>query len=1215
MIKNLLKKYYVLIAAVVCSITFGIYYFSVHSHGNSERAYQSFQHDFHAKQDLLDKELDFFKKSIAYKSVDEIWSQHDNRTPMNFHVYSDTTLVYWNTNQLPILRFAEIHFPEDGILHLQNGWYFAKTMIVEDYKVCGSFLIKQDYSYENGELVNAFSSDLELPFTASLSIDEEQGYQINMKDGSFAFSVVQDEVQLITRSESVLLFLLLITSIALWLAILIKVTRRLPVKFQFVVPLGIIALRYLSIQLEWFGFMEGTEVYTPSLYATDNLFPNFVEYAINVSVIVYIMHELRQVLSLLKKGRVGKFIAAGFFISSVAWWELLVHLLHGLIEDSSIPLIIDQLFELNIYSIFAIASVGFFIYGFYLFVRDSIVKCKELGWTAVHMAMIVFFGSCFFLFYEINEGNDLSFNGLFPALLYGLMVYLIYRFDGIKQLGAGLILLLLFSLITAANIADFNQKRERSERELYANQLATEKNIVTEAEYFQLSNEIKEDKFLQSFIGSPQAISLSTFQEGMERRLFNGYWERYEMSFSLFDADKKPLIEYRKDPDALYNELQSIIDKSGVPSELDPNIYFISDYSGQYSYIIKQPLTSEDTTATAVLFATLKSKKIPEEIGFPRLLISEQTNVLERLEAYSIAKYHNGRLVTKYGDFNYPSSHHAILPKTIKKEGYFDFGEFNHYALKMDGNDVVILSSKHFKAIDLITSFSYLFSFFGLLLLPLLFRFNASQSTRKTFSLAMKIQLVLISLVFLSLLAFGWGSGVFVSNQYNQYTDDVIREKLNSVQTEVRAKLGDFEELSIDENGNYVQYILQKFAKVFYTDINLYDNEGYLLGTSRPKVFNVGLLSEQMNPFAYQQMKFNQISEFVHDESIGELDYSSAYLPFYNKKGNRLGFINLQHFGQQREFENQIQKFMVAIINVFILLLAISIVLAIFISAWLTSPLRILQESFASVKFGKYNEQISYDREDEIGALVKDYNQKLLELEFAAQQLAKSERESAWREMAKQVAHEIKNPLTPMKLSVQQLLRVYDPDDPKSGEKLQKVANSMIEQIDALTNIANEFSSFAKMPNPLESRFDLVSLIRGVAEVFRGQGKVEFNIQVNPDEIFVLADKDQFVRVFNNLIKNAIQAIPADRAGKISIDITQKDKKVEVKITDNGVGIDPSKVGKIFVPYFTTKSTGTGLGLAMVKQIIENHQGTIDFETELGVGTTFEVVLPVANAE
>ena len=492
----------------------------------------------------------------------------------------------------------------------------------------------------------------------------------------------------------------------------------------------------------------------------------------------------------------------------------------------------------------------------------------------------------------------------------------------------------------------------------------------------------------------------------------------------------------------------------------------------------------------------------------------------------------------------------------------------------------------------------------------MLFRTNAKGGFGTTLSLAMKIQAGLISLVFLSLLAFGWGSGVFVSTQYNQFTNDVIREKLNSVETEVSSKLVSFDQLNIYENGNYLQNLLQKFARVFFTDINMYDKDGYLLATSRPKVFNVGLVSEQMNPTAYKHIKLEEQSEFVHYESIGKLDFSSAYKPFYNSKGDLLAYINLQHFGQQREFENQIQRFLVAIINVFILLLAISIILAIVISNWLTSPLRILQESFARVKFGKHNEFISYDREDEIGALVKDYNQKLEELEFTAQQLARNERELAWREMAKQVAHEIKNPLTPMKLSIQQLLRVYDPNDPNSADKLKKVANSIIEQIDALTKIANEFSSFAKMPNPSEERVELISLINGVKQVFEGQSAI--SVDSEDLELFINADKDQFVRVFNNLIKNAIQSIPSDRQGQIDIHLQQKDKKVEITIKDNGIGIDEEMQSKIFVPYFTTKGTGTGLGLAMVKQIVENHKGTIDFETVVGEGTAFTLVLPIA---
>jgi signal transduction histidine kinase len=476
-----------------------------------------------------------------------------------------------------------------------------------------------------------------------------------------------------------------------------------------------------------------------------------------------------------------------------------------------------------------------------------------------------------------------------------------------------------------------------------------------------------------------------------------------------------------------------------------------------------------------------------------------------------------------------------------------------------------------------------------------------------------KIQLVLIGLVFVSLLAFGWGSGVFVKNQYSEFTNHVISEKLNSVEIELRGKLGGQNSLTVTRNGNYTEALLTKFSKVFFTDINLYDTHGFLLASSRPKVFNYGLLSEQINPEAYKALKLERKSEYIHDEQIGELNYASAYLPFYSHDGNLLGYINLQHFGQQDEIENQIQQFLVAIINVFMFLLAISIVLAIFISNWVTAPLRLLQENFANIRFGKHNQQISYDKDDEIGALVKNYNQKLDELEFTAQQLAQSERESAWREMAKQVAHEIKNPLTPMKLSIQQLLRVYDPNDPNSEQKVQKVANSIIEQIDALTKIANEFSNFAKMPRPDEVAMDILPVLENVIEVFKEDVNCSFELNKKLDKANVFADKDQMVRTFNNLIKNALQAIPEERQGRIVITVDQLENNVRIRISDNGTGISDDKRMTIFVPYFTTKSNGTGLGLAMVKQIIDNHNGLIYFEANEPEGTTFSVELPIVQ--
>ena len=218
--------------------------------------------------------------------------------------------------------------------------------------------------------------------------------------------------------------------------------------------------------------------------------------------------------------------------------------------------------------------------------------------------------------------------------------------------------------------------------------------------------------------------------------------------------------------------------------------------------------------------------------------------------------------------------------------------------------------------------------------------------------------------------------------------------------------------------------------------------------------------------------------------------------------------------------------------------------------------------------------------------------------------------------MAKQVAHEIKNPLTPMKLSIQHLQRVYDPNNPSSTEMLKKVAESMVEQIDALTKIANEFSNFAKMPKQQIVKLDLIKLIDTVLEVFKQDKRIDFDFQYEILAADIFADKDQLIRVFNNLLNNAVQAIPEGRKGKININLTEKQNiSYTISISDNGCGITQDKVQNIFVPYFTTKNNGTGLGLAMVKQIVEGLNGTISFESKENEGTTFTIELPKIESE
>jgi nitrogen fixation/metabolism regulation signal transduction histidine kinase len=293
------------------------------------------------------------------------------------------------------------------------------------------------------------------------------------------------------------------------------------------------------------------------------------------------------------------------------------------------------------------------------------------------------------------------------------------------------------------------------------------------------------------------------------------------------------------------------------------------------------------------------------------------------------------------------------------------------------------------------------------------------------------------------------------------------------------------------------------------------------------------------------------------------------------------------------------------------LLLAAALGAAYFISSRITRPLLVLQEKFGTTRLGKQNERIEWKRHDEIGNLVNQYNIMVAELELSAELLARSERESAWREMAKQVAHEIKNPLTPMKLNVQLLQKAMRENSPQLGELTQKVSRMLMEQIDALTSIASSFSSFARMPQGRKEKVNLSEIISSVINLYSSSSiQIIFN---ETDKHFALADKEELWRLFGNLIKNAMQSIPEDREGKIEIKITERRNYCIVSVSDNGTGVPGELQSKIFTPNFTTKSGGMGLGLAIVKSIAEGMGGKAWFETEEGKGTTFFVEMPLSQ--
>jgi nitrogen fixation/metabolism regulation signal transduction histidine kinase len=383
------------------------------------------------------------------------------------------------------------------------------------------------------------------------------------------------------------------------------------------------------------------------------------------------------------------------------------------------------------------------------------------------------------------------------------------------------------------------------------------------------------------------------------------------------------------------------------------------------------------------------------------------------------------------------------------------------------------------------------------------------------------------------------------------------------------------------------------------------------MATSRSEIFNEGVLGEKMDPMAYHKMVKGRQAEFIHRETIGNLSYISAYVPFVNTDNKLLAYLNLPYFTRQNVLRNDVTTLVVAIVNVYVLLILVTIAMAAIISDQITRPLRIIQQKFSQIKIGRKSEEIVYKGHDEIAGLVDEYNRMVKELVKSVDMLARSERESAWREMAKQVAHEIKNPLTPMKLSVQHLQRSWSDNKENFAEYLERVTKTLIEQIDNLSFIASEFSNFAKMPKAINEEINIVDKIRSTINLFANSENADFIFEHESEYIPVYADKEQLSRVFINLIKNAIQSIPDDRNGKIGIALIQSRNTVRISITDNGKGIPEDIENKLFTPSFTTKSSGMGLGLSIVKNIIESFGGNITFKTKVNHGTTFIIELPV----
>ncbi|MEO9953298.1 ATP-binding protein [Nonlabens sp.] len=390
--------------------------------------------------------------------------------------------------------------------------------------------------------------------------------------------------------------------------------------------------------------------------------------------------------------------------------------------------------------------------------------------------------------------------------------------------------------------------------------------------------------------------------------------------------------------------------------------------------------------------------------------------------------------------------------------------------------------------------------------------------------------------------------------------------------------------------------------------IYVYDLNGVLLKSSKAQ-FISDSLHNQISSGIIKRLKNAEDDRYVEQFEVDGESYRSSYTYLTDNKFKNIAILNLPYIENDDFMNHELEEFLKRLALVYALMFGFSIVLAYFLSRYITRSIRNISDNLKELDISKRNRklEIDYKGTEEINTLVESYNKMVDELEESAVKLATSEREQAWREMAKQVAHEIKNPLTPMRLTVQSFQRRFDPEDPDAKEKLNEYSNSIIEQIDVMSNIASAFSTYATMPAQKNEETDVCMVTQLALDIFN---ESNINYTEDTDSLMAVFDRTQLIRVVTNLVKNAIQAVDKDRENLIEVSITHDDLRIYLEVKDNGTGVHPDNEKKIFEPKFTTKNSGMGLGLAMVKQIVENFNGKIEMNTVFGKGTTFTVTLP-----
>lgn len=1095
-----------------------------------------------------------------------------NQFPVSNDDIDKYPFEYWishlnskSVTNTPLAYIADV----EQYINLGSAWYIVKRYTRDSMNLISALLVQTDFPTENSMLKNSINPRLSLKKNFSIvPVTQDESYVIKGKDGAILFSVLKILPSYGNESSLQLRWLAIVCVIA---ALFVRLYHNRKLANFSLLALFMILIRFVVVLNSSQAGSE-QELFSPNLYADFGLFESLAELLITnilIFLLAVALFMVRRSLSL-KLNRSGRTMKNALKFLLALLPLLLIPYIHislrSVILNSSIVLELFKVDEISIYTLLVYLSYSLIFLALLLL---------------LHLTRV------FFRFFRRNS-------------LLKTKNLLIYT--------------LLVSLYTLSAVCILGNKKENDRNRVIASKFSSDRDLNTELQLRSVERLIENDPLINYWIQYPAGdIIVST--RISETYLWNAV-QRYNIRMtkcrtndllSLEEGDKKVLVHcntYFDDQTKNY----------GTPLYESSRFYFMDNPNGKVGYLGFFDFTGP--MGNIRLYLELDSKFMNEAIGYPEELLSytKYDNYLIPRN-YSYAKYINNRLVAYKGEYNYP-----VVPELNAEEGYSVFRKEGHiHFINRYANDkLVILSRLQRSPLSYLITFSYISLFYALVFFVL--TGNRRKGTLYNIprnSFRWKITILIVTSLVVALLFMGAGSIWFSINFYNNNIREEMTQKLSSVQTSL-SDYSKYVNRYNDRGFNTIalQDAMNRLSNNVQTDINVYSSSGLLLRTTRSEIFDRFLLGNRINPKAYFEIVHNNKKQYVNREKIADTEYYALYAPLFNQDGKIIAIANIPYFSTLTGMSSDLSTIIATIINIYLLLLIAALFGGIALSNSIAKPLAQISKKMELTDISEKPEHIDYNRNDELGILVSSYNQMVDDLEESARKLAQGEREQAWREMARQIAHEIKNPLTPMRLSIQHLVRLKEQGIEDWPVRFDALANSLIEQIDILSNAASEFSSFSRFYSEELGDVELNSLIKEQIVLFSGKENIRISYESCCQSAVVRARKTQLSRVLVNLISNAQQSLERRERGNILVSLRMRSSYYEISVEDDGPGVPENLTNRLFKPNFTTKSGGTGLGLAICRSIIEQSQGEIHYSVseKLG-GANFYFRLPLRERE